>query len=150
MTFADTAKGEIENGFKCIGHAGQWAQFKPDNSGEWNAEKAAEWKARNEQRRKDAAKLEDEKRKRALPVEVRDKAIRALHSHFGLSDIHRADLRGRGLSDEAINRNLYFSIKPDSALPKGIPSNMPGTANGRILQAVKVLLAWCSMPRVKR
>ena len=133
MTFADTAKGEIENGFKCIGHAGQWAQFKPDNSGEWNAEKAAEWKARNEQRRKDAAKLDEEKRKRALPVEVRDKAIRALHSHFGLSDIHRADLRGRGLSDEAINRNLYFSIKPDSALPKGIPSNMPGTANGRIL-----------------
>ena len=42
-----------------------------------------------------------------LPISVRHDVYFDLLSHLSLSEKHRADLRGRGLSDERIDRNMY-------------------------------------------
>jgi hypothetical protein len=44
------------------------------------------------------------------PVEVRDQAYNAVLSALRLSDAHRANLRARGLTDEAIRRGRYRSL----------------------------------------
>ena len=45
MNFAGTRKGEITNGYKCLGHTKcqQWAQFRLDNTAEWTDEQRQEW-----------------------------------------------------------------------------------------------------------
>ena len=65
----------------------------------------------------------------------RDRAIRNLHKHFGLSERHREDLRERGLSNSQIDRQLYFTITPNQKVPFGIPTNLPGIRDGQIKAA---------------
>lgn len=137
MTYADSKKGEIVGGYKCLGTIknGLWAQFRPDNSDDWTSEKQREWQAEN-QRRAEKKAREDEKLARgALLNEARDEAIRKLHKHFGLSARHREDLRARGLSDEVIDNRLYFSISPNQEVPHSIPANLPGVSYGQIKAA---------------
>jgi hypothetical protein len=77
---------------------------------------------RQQQEKKAAA----ERAKGALPVPERDRAIRKLHSWFGLGSRHRQDLRDRGLSDTQIDAVPFFSVYPHQELPPGIPGNLPG------------------------
>lgn len=137
MTYADAKKGQIVNGFKAIGQIlnGLWSQFKPDNSTEWTEQQRLEWKRENQRRQEEKARAEQELRANALSTEERDKAIRTLHKDFGLSAVHRTDLQARGLTNEAIERNLYFSITPDQKVPTGIPNNLPGVKFGEIKAA---------------
>jgi hypothetical protein len=134
MTYADISKGEILGGFKCIGPTSclTWAQFKPDNSREWSEEKRLEWQQQQHQRQQKEIAAREKLLKNALPIEERDKAIRKLHKHFGLSQRHRDELKNRGLSDEAIDKNLYFSVTPNQKVPIGIPANLPGVKFGEI------------------
>ncbi|MGH2416562.1 MAG: hypothetical protein ACRDEA_23280, partial [Microcystaceae cyanobacterium] len=63
----------------------------------------------------------------SLSAAQRDRAIRKLHSHIGLSRRERALLKQqRGMTDEQIDRGLYFSIAPQQEVPAGIPLNFPG------------------------
>lgn len=137
MTYADTRKGEIVNGFKCIGHTRDrlWAQFRFDNSQEWSEQQRLEWQRENQRRQQQKAREDEELAKGALPIEDRDRAIRRLHSHLGLSHRHREDLQRRGLTDSQIERQLYFSITPNQQVPFGIPPNLPGVKDARIKAA---------------
>ena len=62
----------------------------------------------------------------ALDADGRDKAIRKLARHLGLSDRHREDLKNRGLSDRAIEAGLFFSIDPWIRFNLNLPDNLPG------------------------
>lgn len=134
MTYADSKKCEVVNGFKCIGQIsnGLWSAFKPDNSQDWSEQQRLEWQRENQQRQQKKAKEQEKLAKDALPIEERDRAIRKLHKYFGLSAHHREDLHRRGLSDEVIETNLYFSVTPNQKVPYGIPKNLPGIKFGEI------------------
>ncbi|NJO96057.1 MAG: hypothetical protein HC764_08495 [Pleurocapsa sp. CRU_1_2] len=62
----------------------------------------------------------------ALDTDGRDRAIRKLARHIGLSDRHRQDLKNRGLSDRAIEAGLFFSIDPWIRFNLNLPENLPG------------------------
>jgi hypothetical protein len=49
MNCADAKKGEIINGYKCIGTTKDnlWGQFKLDNSQEWSDQQRQEWQQKN-------------------------------------------------------------------------------------------------------
>lgn len=94
------------------------------------------------QDRKDRQRQQREKTQRKrqrnlsqLPVEDRDKAIRRMHSHIGLSRSDRLLLKQRrGMTDDQIDRGLYFSVHPYQDLPTNIPLNFPGVHwSGRTL-----------------
>ena len=70
-----------------------------------------------------------------LSIEERDKAIRRMHSQIGLSRSDRSLLKQtRGMSDEQIDRGLYFSLAPYQDLPAAIPLNFPGVhSSGKTL-----------------
>jgi len=64
-----------------------------------------------------------------LSIEERDKAIRRMHSHLGLSFVDRRYLQEvRGLTDEQIIKGLYFTVNPYQELPLFIPVNFPGVS----------------------
>jgi hypothetical protein len=137
MTYADSRKGEIVSGFKCIGHTrdGLWGQFKFDDSQEWSQQQRFQWQQENQRRRNEQASKQKELAKSALPIEDRDRAIRKLHSYLGISARHRDDLRSRGLTDDQIDQLLYFTITPNQEVPFGIPANLPGVKDGLIKAA---------------
>jgi len=57
----------------------------------------------------------------------RDKAIRAMRDSLGLITRHRHDLRKRGLSEEAIEQGLFFSLnKGENPMPSSVPMEFPG------------------------
>lgn len=70
-----------------------------------------------------------------LPIEDRDKAIRRMYSHIGLLSSDRLLLKQqRGMTDEQIDRGLYFSVHAYQDLPSNIPLNFPGVHwSGRTL-----------------
>jgi hypothetical protein len=71
----------------------------------------------------------------SLSIELRDKAIRRMHSQIGLSKSDRTLLKQtRGMTDEQIDRGLYFSLTPYQDLPAAIPLNFPGVhSSGKTL-----------------
>jgi hypothetical protein len=127
MTFADTKKLEVINGFKCIVEAGDsdWAQFKPAT----NESNGIGFSPRVIRK----AKAKDYSS--ALGINELDKGIRALASHSGLSDKHLVNLKTRGLPDPAISRGLFFSVTPNAKVPPGIPNSMPGVKFGKVRAA---------------
>src|SRR5919199_4615296 len=64
MTYADSRKGEIVAGFKCIGHTRDrlWGQFKIDNSQEWSDQQRQDWQHENQRRRSKQASENDQRR----------------------------------------------------------------------------------------
>jgi hypothetical protein len=70
-----------------------------------------------------------------LSIELRDKAIRRMHSQIGLLRSDRNLLKEtRGMTDSQIDRGLYFSLAPYQDLPAAIPLNFPGVhSSGRTL-----------------
>jgi hypothetical protein len=132
-TNSDARLLEIINGYRCVKQSnGNWATFAPDANGSIDREELA---LRRQERELAKAREREELAKGALTVEARDKAIRSLHRHFGLSSRHKADLQRRGLSDSQINRRLYFTINPNQEVPFGIPANLPGIKDGQIKAA---------------
>jgi hypothetical protein len=133
MTCVDTRKGESVSGYKCLGTTrdGAWGQFKlhEENPNKEDAEQKRSY--REFAKRKEREELA----KGALPIEDRDRAIRKLHSHFGLAQRHREDLQRRGLSDSQIENRLYFTINPNQEVPFGIPANLPGVRDRQIKSA---------------
>ena len=81
---------------------------------------------RQQEQNLDRKRREEEKRRGALPSSERDTAIRKLSNHFGLGHRHRDDLKRRGLTDEQIEKLLFFTIQPGERVPAGVPENLPG------------------------
>lgn len=166
MIYADTRKGEIVAGYKCIGHTRDqlWGQFKLEeiDRGEPYGQRILQRNHRSQtQGRTSSIPVSPVQRQvRNQPDRMaangenvsscgekpgreanhllngeRDRAIRKLRSHFGLSVRHAEDLRKRGLTDSQIERQLYFSITPNQEVPFGIPTDLPGVKDGQIKAA---------------
>lgn len=100
---------------------GMWI-YKP-NAQQWNQERREQWQR---ERQADQSRRLAHHAKTALPVESIDLAIRKLARYLGLTSEHRQQLRDRGLTDEQIEKGLFFSIAENQEIPPGIPPNFPG------------------------
>ena len=119
-----------------------WHYLKPSSNGVWGVfvprrDEKFDRDAWDRQRR-ERELLEKQRREKyaqeSLPVEARDKAIRKLHRYWGLTTSDRNSLSERGLTEEQIEKGLFFSILPDHDLPPNFPLNFPGMSrDGRRL-----------------
>ena len=100
---------------------GMWI-YKPDAQ-QWNQERRGQWQR---ERQANQSRRLAHHAKTALPVESIDLAIRKLARYLGLTSEHRQQLRDRGLTDEQIEKGLFFSITENQEIPPGIPPNFPG------------------------
>jgi hypothetical protein len=127
MTFASAIDEKI-NGYKFIGNSsdGLWGKFILD-SGSYPSEQKAQY----EQYRLAQQKAIAEAHKQSLPIEERDKNIRAIVKHLRLSERDRQKLRERGLSDSEINEGYFATIRPFSELPSTISTRLAGVYIGR-------------------
>lgn len=135
MTYADTAKGVIENGFKCIGQIknGLWAAFKPDNSQEWTEQQRLEWKRQNQQRQKQKAKENERRRRQSLSAIERDRGYRQLLAELTLHPDDRADLVRRGFTDAQIELSGFVSVKAYQRLQGRYSELLPGIVSGKVI-----------------
>lgn len=108
---------------------GVWGKFVPRKD---EAFDRTEWLEKKAARERDRREREQEHAKNALSIPDRDKALRKLSQSLGLSRRHKQSLLDRGLSQEAIESGLFFSIYPNDDVPPGIPPNLPGVINGKI------------------
>lgn len=90
---------------------------------------------RNAAQRGEKIQKQQQRQLSTLSIEQRDKAIRRMHSQIALSKSDRTLLKQtRGMSDEQIDRGLYFSVAPYQDLPTAIPLNFPGVhSSGKTL-----------------
>ena len=102
---------------------GVWGVHVLDDGKEFNREQYERYLAQKQaQSRNKKQFLADN----ALDADDRDRAIRKLARHVGLSDRHREDLKNRGLSDAEIEASLFFSIDPWTRFNLNLPENLPG------------------------
>ena len=102
---------------------GVWGIHAPDNGKEFDKEQYERHKAQKEAEKRDKKQFLADN---ALDAEGRDKAIRKLARHAGLSDRSRQDLIRRGLSDRAIEDGLFFDVDPWRTFNLDLPTNLPG------------------------
>ena len=100
---------------------GMWA-YKADAQ-QWSQERREQWQ---KEKQADQSRRLAHHAKTALPVEALDLAVRKLARYLGLTSEHRQQLRDRGLTDEQIEKGLFFSIAENQEIPPGIPPNFPG------------------------
>lgn len=135
MTYADSRKGEIVNGFKCIGHTRDrlWGQFKLDNSQEWSEQQRLEWQRENQRRRQEKAKADDERRRRSLSAQERHEQYTRLLGELTLHPDDRADLVRRGFTHQQIELSGFKSIKRYQQLQSRYSDLLPGISRGNRL-----------------
>ena len=131
MSYADSRKGEIVGGFKCIGHTRDqlWAQFKLDNSQEWSEQQREEWKRENQRRWQQKAKDSEERRRRSLSALQRHEQYTRLLRELSLHPDDRADLIRRGFTHEQIELAGFKSIGRYQQLQSEYSELLPGMAN---------------------
>ncbi len=108
---------------------GVWGKFVPRKDREFDR---TEWLEKKAERERERLERQREHARNALSIPDRDKALRNLSQSLGLSRRHRQSLIDRGLSQEAIESGLFFSIYPDDPVLADIPPNLPGVSNGKI------------------
>lgn len=135
MSFADIQKGQIHNGFKCIGHTHDrsWAQFKLDNSQEWSEQQRLEWQRENQRRQQEKAKTNNQRRRQSLTAQERHEQYTRLLSELTLHPDDRADLIRRGLTHEQIELAGFKSIQRYQRLPSQYSTLLPGISRGNRL-----------------
>ena len=112
MNFSDFRFGEIQNGFKCLGHTkdGLWAKFKIDNTQEWSDQQREEWKQRLEIRKRQQAKQNEARASKALSEKQRHEQYTAMLSELTLDPEDREDLVQRGFTDKEIELSGFKSV----------------------------------------
>lgn len=66
------------------------------------------------------------KKEESLSEKERDRAIRAISSALGLRNVDKEDLEKRGLSEDYIEKNLFFSVeKGYNRVPVNVPLSFP-------------------------
>ena len=101
-----------------------WA-YKPDAE-EWADERRQEWQLEQERKRKLKEQQERKQLKKLLPIQERDKVIRAILEQLTLSDRHREILKRRGLTDIQINEAGYRSVKKWQKLTNPVNNRFSG------------------------
>jgi hypothetical protein len=123
----DTRVGEVVGQYKCIANKGSgWATFKLDNSAEWTEEKRREWEAQKRYREQEKAREEDERRRRSLWAEERNRGYRALLSQLDLHPDDRADLLRRGFTEQEIEAHGFKSVNANHRLVSPLSPSLPG------------------------
>jgi hypothetical protein len=131
MGLADTRKGEIINGYKCIKEADYSRQyvaatFKLDNSQEWSEEKRREWENLRVTRQLAAKQEEKAKRETYLSVDERDKLYSQILGYLKLDISTLADLKNRGFSEDEIRNCEFRSVEQWQRLPFKLDKKLPG------------------------
>jgi hypothetical protein len=141
MRVSNASKGEVLSGFKCINPSGKnawgstWVESTEDENYSPELAEKRQAQAEKEERRHQAFL------RSGLTRSERDKNIRLLSRHCGLTKIHREKLKERGLSDEAIASGHFFSVTPNQFVPKGIDPKTPGVGFGNKLSVGQSSLA---------
>jgi hypothetical protein len=135
MTYPDSCKGEIVNGFKSLGHTRDqlWGQFKLDNSQEWSEQQRLEWQRENQRRRQEKTKADDERQRRSLTAVQRHEQYTRLLSELTLHPDDRADLVRRGFTHEQIELAGFKSIGRYHQLQSQYSELLPGISRGNRL-----------------
>ena len=135
MTYADARKGEIVNGFKCIGHTRDqlWGQFKLDNSQEWSEQQRLSWQRENQRRWQEKAREDGERRRRSLETVKRHEQYTRLLGELTLHPEDRADLLRRGFTHQQIELSGFKSIQRYQQLQSRYSELLPGISRGNRL-----------------
>lgn len=131
MTFSDLRKGEVHNGYKCIGGTrdGLWKQFRPDNSQEFSDQQRLEWKQETQRRQREKAKDDEDRRKRSLSALERHEQYTRLFSELTLHPDDHADLIRRGFTNEQIELSGFKSVERYQKLKNQYPDLLPGISS---------------------
>ncbi|PHV61071.1 hypothetical protein CSQ80_17580 [Cyanobacterium aponinum IPPAS B-1201] len=127
-----TAQGDDFShlGLKFIGQTsnGLWGKYiRTSDDGHYADErKRLAQKAREEREKAQKAQYES-----GLTIAERDKNIRLLHKHLGLTTAHRKELHRRGLTEDQIEKGLFFSVRGYTELPNFVDVRLPGMFVGK-------------------
>ena len=116
MTLADTRKGQIVNGYKCIkpsnnGYQHNSATFVLDNSQEWTEQQREEWRT-NQAIKAANKKLEDKaKRENSLTVDQRHDPYSKILDFLPVNNTTIADLNNRGLTQDEQDGIIAYGIR---------------------------------------
>lgn len=98
------------------------ASLEAEQSEEEREKRRQEWEQEKQRRIAENA--------RSLSIEECDCEIRKILSQILLSEVHRQDLKRRGLSDEQIKRGMFCSILPFQKLQYPVSDRLAGVSIG--------------------
>ena len=135
MTYADSRKGEIVSGYKCIGTTKDrtWAQFRLDNSQEWSDQQRQNRQQENQRRRQKQASEHEQRRRRSLSALQRHEQYTQLLAELTLHPDDKADLIRRGFTHEQIELSGFKSIGRYQQLQSRYSGLLPGISRGNRL-----------------
>lgn len=135
MTYADSRKGEIVGGYKCLGSTRDklWGQFKIDNSQQWSEQQRQDWQRENQRRRNEQASENEQRRRRSLSDLQRHEQYTRLLSELTLHPDDRADLVRRGFTHKQIELAGFRSIGRYQQLQSQYSELLPGISRGNRL-----------------
>lgn len=129
MSFANEDSGHRDYGFIKPSADGLWGIHAPRRNKSPDFDPAAHRKAIahiREQRERE----QRDKHEAGLSVAERDREFRRLLGDLTLDDAHRQNLRGRGLSDEAIAAGMFRTVASGQSV--ACSHLLPGVKNGRL------------------
>jgi hypothetical protein len=133
MTYANARKGEIVNGYKCLGHTKDklWGQFRLDNSQEWSEQQREEWRRERERRQQEQTQIEAEKKSQHLTAVERDQEYFDLLLQLSPQFLHpddEKDLLRRGLHKGDIVWHQFRSVEQWQRLSIKLNPLLPGVS----------------------
>lgn len=105
---------------------GLWGKFVEDNGQHFSRAEREQWRREQELRRRQRAILEAKRKALSLPFSERDHLYRELLASLTLSQVDRADLERRGLTDEEIKAGGFKSVEQWQKLAREIDHRLPG------------------------
>ena len=128
MNLAGTAKGEIIDGYKCLGNTRDdvWAKFVVDNTAEWTQQQREEWLIKRELIRQQRQEEEKQRQNESLSPKERDKLYRRMLAPLILCKEDRQDLTRRGFTNEQITRSGFKSVDQWQKLQGQYSHLLPG------------------------
>jgi hypothetical protein len=134
MTYVDTKKFDVIDGFKCLGQTkdGTWAKFKPIELDTYQQNQQHDPERVNRQAREKAERLAQEKIEleyqfnQALTPELRHKEYSKLLDELELHPIDKADLLARGFTKAQIEQLGFKSVEKYQKLTGKYHTRLPG------------------------
>ena len=111
-------------GYKYIGETKDrnWGKFISITDNDYSQEKKFAYQKYQES----LQKAKEERLKDSLSDEERDRNIRIISKHLGLTSGDKEKLLNRGLNEEQIIKGNFFSIRPFSKIPDSVTVNLAG------------------------
>lgn len=106
--------------------AGVWGIFAPRETEKLSNEEYNRKKLKLQHERQERLESQAQEYLAGLTRQERDANIRRLSRSLGLKTRHREQLRSRGLTDEQIDKGLFFSISPNYPVPLTISEKLAG------------------------